>query len=122
MIVAISEDIMPAGDAQRAWFPEMLEDLKSYWSTDWSWKGFSVFCEAMTEKRQKIKEARGIKPLRVYCKGCGSQMTLPPISIRSALFALRKIGAIDEDEFKKHEKEWSKYRKVNSLDPYGNSK
>ncbi len=44
---------MPAGDAQRAWFPEMLEDLKSYWSTDWSWKGFSVFCEVMTEKKDQ---------------------------------------------------------------------
>ncbi len=113
---------MPTGDAQRAWFPEMLEDLKSYWSTDWSWKGFSVFCEAMTEKRQKIKEACGIKPSRMHCEGCGSQMVLPPISIRSALFALRKIGAIDDNDFKKHEKEWAKYRKANSLDSYGNIK
>ena len=47
-------------------------------------------------------------------------MALPPISIRSALFALRKIGAIDDNEFKKHEKEWAKYRKVNFLDSYGN--
>jgi hypothetical protein len=113
---------MPAGDAQRAWFPEMLEDLKAYWSTEWSWRGFSVFCEAMTEKRQKIMEARGIKPARMYCKECGSQMVLPPISIRSALFALRKIGAIDDNEFKKHEKEWAKYRKADSLDSYGNIK
>jgi hypothetical protein len=51
---------------------------------------------------------------------CGSQMVLPPISIRSALFALRKIGVIDEDDFKKHEKEWAMYRKANSLDSYGN--
>jgi hypothetical protein len=113
---------MTAGDAQRAWFPEMLEDLKSYWSTDWSWKGFSVFCEAMTEKRRKIKEALNIKPLQMYCKECGSQMVLPPISIRSALFALRKIGVINDNDFKKYEKEWAKYRKANSLDPYGNIK
>jgi hypothetical protein len=113
---------MPAGDAQRAWFPEMLEDLKSYWLTDWSWKGFSVFCEAMTEKRQTIMEARGTKPARIHCKVCGSQMVLPPISIRSALFALRKIGAIDDNDFKKHEKEWAKYRKANSLDSYGKIK
>jgi hypothetical protein len=111
---------MPAGDAQRAWFPEMLEDLKSFWSTDWSWGGILVFCEAMTEKRKKIMENRGIKPARMYCKVCGGQMVLPPISIRSALFALRKIGVIDDNEFKKHEKEWAKYRKVNFLDSYGN--
>ena len=111
---------MPAGDAQRAWFPEMLEDLKSYWSTDWSWRGFSVFCEAMTEKRQKIKEVRGIKPARMHCKECGGQMVLLPISIRSALFALRKIGVIDDNDFKRYEKEWAKFRKANSLDSYGN--
>jgi hypothetical protein len=114
--------MMPAGDAQRAWFPEMLEDLKSYWSTDWSWKGLAAFCEAMTEKRQQIKEDRGIRPPGMHCKECGSQMVLLPISIRSALFALRKIGVIDEDNFKKHEKEWAKYRKANSLDSYGNIK
>ena len=89
---------MPAGDARRVWFPEMLDDLKSYWSTDWSWKGFAVFCEAMTEKRQAIKKARGVGPPGT-CKKCGSKMALMPISIRSALFALRKIAVIDEDDF-----------------------
>jgi len=47
-------------------------------------------------------------------------MVLLPISIRSALFALRKIGEIDDNDFKKYEKEWTKYRKANSLDSYGN--
>ena len=112
---------MPAGDAQRAWFPEMLDELKSYWATDWSWKGLSVFCEAMTEKRQAIKKARGVGPPGT-CKKCGSKMALMPISIRSALFALRKIAVINEVEFKKHEKEWAKYRRTNSLDSYGNIK
>ena len=112
---------MPAGDAHRAWFPEMLEDLKSYWSSEWSWKGFSVFCEAMTEKRQAIKKARGIGPPGT-CKECGSKMELLPISIRSALFALRKIAVIDKDNFRKYEKEWAKYRRANSLDSFGNIK
>jgi hypothetical protein len=113
--------MMPAGDAQRAWFPEMLDDLKSYWSTDWSWKGFAVFCEAMTEKRHAIKKASNIGPPST-CKGCGSAMELLPVSIRSALFALRKIEMIDEAEFKKFDKEWAKYKKANSLDSYGNIK
>ncbi len=113
---------MPPGDAQRAWFPEMLEDLRSYWSTDLSWEGLVGFCAAMTEKRRQIKESRGIKPLRMNCKECGGNMVLPPISVRSALFALRKIGAIDEGDFKKHDKEWAKFRKANSLDAYGNKK
>ena len=111
---------MAAGDPQRAWFPEMLEELKLYWETDWSWKGFAVFCEAMTEKRRIIKKERGIGPPGT-CKHCGSKMELPPISIRSALFALRKMAVIEDEQFKKYEKEWAKYRKANSLDPYGNT-
>ena len=79
---------MPAGDAQRAWFPEMLEDLESRWSNEMTWEELAVFCRDMTEKRQKIKEARNIRPLRMNCNECGGQMEVPPVSIRSALFAL----------------------------------
>jgi hypothetical protein len=111
---------MPAGDAQRAWFPEMLEDLKSHWSSDMTWEELAVFCRDMTEKRHEIKEARGIKPPRVTCKECGGQMVLPPVSIRSALFALRKINAIDESEFEKLDRERGKHRKANGLDACGN--
>ncbi|MFO7738901.1 MAG: endonuclease NucS [Desulfatiglandaceae bacterium] len=54
------------------------------------------------------------------CKECGGRMELPPISIRTALFALRKIGAVDEAGFKKLDREWGKHRKANGLDAYGN--
>ena len=111
---------MPAGDAQRAWFAEMLEDLKSHWSSDMTWEELAVFCHDMTEKRQRIKEARNITPPRMTCKKCGGRMVLPPVTIRSALFALRKINAIDESEFKKLDREWGKHRKANGLDACGN--
>ena len=112
---------MPAGDAQRAWFPEMLEDLESRWSNEMTWEELTVFCRDMTEKRQKIKEARNIRPLRMNCNECGGQMEVPPVSIRSVLFALRKINAIDESEFKKLDREWCKHRKAHGLNAYGNS-
>ena len=54
------------------------------------------------------------------CKKCGGRMVLPPVSIRSALFVLRKINAIDESEFKKLNREWGKHRKANGLDACGN--
>ena len=111
---------MPSGDAQRAWFPEMLEDLKSHWTEEMTWEDLAAFCRSMTEKRQKIKDARGIKPLRMSCGKCGGQMEIPPISIRSALFALRKINVIGESDVKKLDREWGKYRKTNGLDAYGN--
>ncbi|MDY0167371.1 MAG: hypothetical protein RBS80_12555 [Thermoguttaceae bacterium] len=111
---------MASGDAQRAWFPEMLDELKARWSRDMAWEDLAVLCRRLTGERHKIREARGIKPLRTRCKECGGQMVLPPLSIRSALFALRKINAIDEAEFKSLDREWGKYRKAHGLDAYGN--
>jgi ribosomal protein L19E len=47
-------------------------------------------------------------------------MVLAPISIRSALFALRKAEVIDKSEFRKLHREWANHRKANGLDAYGN--
>jgi len=99
----------------------MLADLKSHWSSDMTWEELAIFCRHMTEKRQKIQEARNIRPPRTTCKECGGRIVLPPVSIRSALFALRKINAIDESRFKKLDREWGKHRKANGLDACGNS-
>ena len=111
---------MASGDAQRAWFPELLDDLKDIWSNDIAWEELAVFCRYMTEKRQKTKEARGIRLPRMTCRKCGGRMVLPPISTRSALFALRKAEVIDESEFRKLDREWANHRKANGLDAYGN--
>lgn len=111
---------MPAGDTQRAWFPEMLEDLKSHFSSDMSWEELAAFCRDMTEKRHRIREARNIKPARRTCGECGGNMVLPPVSIRSALFALRKINVINESELKRLDQEWNKHRKAHCLDAWGN--
>jgi hypothetical protein len=84
-----------------------------------TWEELAAFCRDMTEKRRRIKEARNIGPPRMTCKKCGGPVVLPPISIRSALFALRKINAIDESELKRLDRQWSKHRKANGLDACG---
>jgi hypothetical protein len=111
---------MASGDAQRAWFPEMLDDLENRWSSKMTWDDLAVFCRSMTEKRKRIRDARGIQAPRVRCGKCGGTMVLPPISIRSALFSLRKLGIIDDERFKKLDRDWIKHRKQNALDAYGN--
>jgi hypothetical protein len=112
---------MASGDVQRAWFPEMLADLKQRWlSHEMTWDELATFCREMTEKRQKIKEARNIKTSWGTCKTCGGKLVLGPISIRSALFALRKMGVIDDDRLKSLDRDWNRHRKANGLDPYGN--
>ena len=111
---------MPSGDVQRAWFPEMLADLKQRWlSHEMTWDDLAIFCRQMTEQRQKIKESRNIKTSWGSCKSCGGKLVLPQVSIRSVLFALRKMGVIDDDRLKNLDRDWNRHRKTNGLDAYG---
>ena len=114
---------MPAGDAQRVWFPEMLEELKASWSEAMSWDELADFCARMTKMRKQIREERGIQPPKMRCNRCGGAMLplsdVSGISIRSALFALRNNGVITNDELKKLDKSWMKHKKKKGLDAHG---
>ena len=115
---------MASGDSQKVWFPEMLSDLKKKWDPSLSWEACRELCEEMTKIRKKIKEERGIKPVKRWCKNCQGyhNMELAPISIRSLLFALKKISLINDEEFKKLDSDWKKYQKINNLNAYGTIK
>ena len=112
---------MPAGDAQRVWFPEMIEDLKRSWSKAMNWRELADFCELMTQKRDQICQERGIQPPKTRCSKCGelSRSAISDVSIRSALFALKNNGVITDAEFKALGKSWLKYKAKCGLDPYG---
>ena len=112
---------MAQGDPQRAWFPEMLEIIRERWHNDMTWEQVSLLCNDMQKLRDQIREKRNIKPVKIFCKECGqySLSTPPRISIRSLLFALKKAGIVSEEQFKKLDKGWNKYRKLNNLDLYG---
>lgn len=123
---------MPAGDAQRVWFPAMLDDLRSFCSKETAWEKLADFCDRMTEKRKEIRLKRGIQPPRtiplppgVRCPTCGqmsgktSSKDPLGVSIRSALFAMKKNGFITDAKFKKLVRSWMKHKKKNGLDAYG---
>jgi hypothetical protein len=112
---------MPAGDAQRAWFPEMLKILRERWSFKTSWNDTLLFCSELQALRDKIRKDRNIKPVKVFCKNCGTYnyVTPEPISPRSLLYAAKKEYLITEEEFKVLDKGWKRYRKINILDAYG---
>jgi len=54
MISKNRKKIMPAGDAQRAWFPEMLLELEQKWYPDMTWDEYVDFCSEMTRMRENI--------------------------------------------------------------------
>jgi hypothetical protein len=112
---------MPAGDARRVWFPEMLEELQHMWPSSVSWEELGDFCHRVTEKRKQICDSRGIKSPLVRCPACGvvARSGHPEVSIRSALFALRGTGTVGEAERKALDRSWKNYEKNRRLDPYG---
>ena len=72
-------------------------------------------------KEKKIRESRGIEPPLTRCPRCGavSRPDISGLSIRSALFALKKIGVVTEAEHKALDKRWGMYKTRNRLDAYG---
>jgi hypothetical protein len=112
---------MPAGDAQRAWFPEMLSELEQRWYSDMTWSEYIELCVEMTGVRENIWKMRDIKPAKMWCPNCQEYHNSrpPPLSIRSMLFALKKLQIVDDNQFKELEKSWNKYRKSQNLDSYG---
>lgn len=115
---------MPAGDAQRVWFPEMLKVLTAEWSPSTTWDDLIDLCRRVTVQRTEIRRSRGIQAPKWKCPRCGitSGSDIEGVSVRSALFALRKVGAISDADFKKLERDWGKQRDGRGLDPLGNVK
>lgn len=112
---------MAAGDAQRVWFPEMVDELRRRWSTSLAWDEVVLLCEDAMALRTRIRQERGILPPRMRCPKCGavSRSDIAGISVRSLLFALKKDGQIDETEFARLDLSWKKHRTVHRLDAYG---
>src|SRR5258707_999922 len=112
---------MAAGDTMRAWFPEMLEELRRCWNELLGWEALGALCSKMTELRKQVRAQRGIGSARTVCKCCGGEAVIGPalISVRSLLLALRKSDQITDDTFEKLDGDWAKYRKQHGLNAYG---
>jgi hypothetical protein len=115
---------MPSGDAVRAWFPQMHEELKMRWTPSLAWDECAQLCREMTILRAKIRKKQGIKSPQMICKGCGGVhgMEPLPIGIRSLLFTLRKLSLLDDEQFKKLDAEWKKHQRHHRLDSLGDPK
>ncbi len=115
---------MPQGDAQRAWFPEMLEELKTKWNPSLSWDDYIAFCNEATEYRKTLRKEKGITGPRMWCSNCESyhDMGPPDVGVRSMLFALKKINLLADEEFNQTDREWKNYQRHNKLTATGKKK
>jgi hypothetical protein len=99
----------------------MLEVLTAAWSPATSWDELADLCDRLTDLRRDLRQSRGILAPLMKCPKCGSvsRGEIKGVSIRSALFALRKIGAISDFDFQRLGRDWKKHRAARGLDSFG---
>ena len=112
---------MPAGDAQRTWFPEMVQSLRSRWHRSMSMAELIQLRGQLDAMLQSIRSERGLLPALVYCRHCKSRHRAAPprVSLRALILALARFGITSLDESRALEKCWKRCRQSQQLDLYG---
>jgi hypothetical protein len=115
---------MASGDADRAWFPEMVETLRREWRESLSWSDVVQLCASFTSQRKAICIVRNIRPATMVCRRCDGPMRAGPsrISVRSLLFALDKNGIVSTEVREGLDRSWRKYQTQHGLDAWGEPK
>ena len=112
---------MPAGDAQRTWFPEMVDELRNRWRAGLSLSEFIKLRDDLDAMLHRIRSDRNIRTPIIRCPSCGhvGPATEPDVSVRAAIIALGRFGIASAEEVKAIEKRWAVYRQANGLDLHG---
>lgn len=116
-----NESDMAAGDAQKVWFPEMIERLRSQWHPGISFDAIVELRDDLDAMLERIRSARSIRPPTLRCPRCGhvGEGVAPHVSVRALILSLQRFGIADAEHIKTLEKRWAAYRQQHTLDPYG---
>jgi hypothetical protein len=112
---------MAAGDAQRVWFPEMIETLRSEWHHGMSFEATIKLRDELDAMLQRIRSAQHIRTPVFKCPHCGhvGEGAQPHVSVRAMLLSLARFRIADAEQVKTLEKSWAAYRQQNKLDIFG---
>lgn len=112
---------MASGDAQRTWFPEMIETWRQAWSPSMSEDDLMALRDALDAMLQTIRHARHIRPAMMWCPRCQERhrSTPPSVSVRAMILALGRFEIASASEVKALERRWNTYRRHHHLDRYG---
>ena len=115
---------MPAGDAQRVWFPEIVERLRAEWGDDLSFPSLIQLRDALDIMLRRIRSDRFIRPPIFKCTVCGriAPAAEPRISVRAIILSLARFRISSSEQAKTLERAWAAYREQSQLDPYGKAK
>ena len=115
------EGLMAAGDPQRVWFTEMIEELRASWHPGMSFASLIELRDVLDSMLHRIRSDRSISAPIITCQYCGyaGPAAEPEVSVRAMILSLSRFGIADLEEIKILERGWAKYRKQNKLDLNG---
>lgn len=110
---------MAAGDPQKIWFPEMIEQLRTQWHPDMPFESIMTLRDELDATLQRIRFEGRIRPPVIRCH-CGyiGRPEGSHLSVRALILSLHRFGIAPEPTFAL-EKNWAAHRRENGLDPYG---
>ena len=112
---------MAAGDAQRVWFEEMVDTLRSKWHREMSFEELIRLRDELDNMLQQIRSERKLRPPVFRCPKCGhiGEGTAPHVTVRAMILSVIRFDIDDGDATRVVEKRWKAYQKANRLDLNG---
>jgi hypothetical protein len=112
---------MAAGDAQRVWFEQMVEQLRDRWHPDMSFDALIALRDDLDAMLQRIRLEGNISSPVFKCRACGhvGPGAKPHVSVRAMILSLTRFGIAPAEQIHALEKRWAIHRKQNDLDVYG---
>jgi hypothetical protein len=112
---------MASGDAQRVWFPEMIEQLRAQWREGMPLDALAGLRDDLDAMLQQIRLERKIRPGILKCPHCGhvGRGMAPHVSVRAMIVSVARFGIAPSEQVYALEKAWAAHRKQAGLDLYG---
>jgi hypothetical protein len=112
---------MAAGDAQRVWFPEMMERLRDQGRPDMPFEVIISLRDDLDAMLQQIRSEGNIGSPTFRCPHCGhvGPAATPHVSVRAMILSLKRFGIAATGHIGDLEKRWRAHCKHYDLDLYG---
>jgi hypothetical protein len=108
-------------DAQRVWYPDMIEDLRERWREDLTFEELIALRDELDLSLQRIRDAQHIRPSLERCPTCRRMVEGEGVhvTVRAMILALLRHEIAAPEPVYTLEKSWARYRKQKNLDQYG---
>jgi hypothetical protein len=109
--------------AQRVWFPEMVDRLRSQWQDGLSIDALLALRAELDGMLHHIRALRNIRTAVITCRVCGATGPEPEphVSVRATIAALVRFGIASKDVARVLERDWAACRRQNDLDLFGHA-